>query len=292
MVVAQRYELRRLIGRGGMGELWEGVDVRLNRQVALKRVRQDRITEEFVRRFKREARIMALLRHPGVPVVYDFGEDEHGLFLVMEFIDGWTLTDVLDAHDTLPVAWTALIGAQLCAALAAAHDHSLVHRDLKPGNLMLRRDATLVLLDFGVAAVPGSPEFSVITGTLGAPGTDRYMAPEQAYGGKTNALTDLYSVGCILYEMLTGQVFHTTTGGHLFPTPYPAALLETSAPRELDALVTALLDEDPGRRPQRANEVFHRLLPFVQKLPPLPGVIDRAPRPIHLYAGAVSRIGW
>ncbi|MET8337624.1 serine/threonine-protein kinase [Streptosporangium canum] len=299
MLVVQRYELRQPIGRGGMGELWEGVDIRLNRRVAVKRVRRDRLTEESVRRFRREARIMALLRHPGVPAVYDFGEDDYGFFLVMEFVDGWTITHVLDAHERLPVPWAALIGTQLCAVLSAAHDRSLVHRDLKPSNLMLCRDATLVVLDFGIATVLGSPDFSVITGTLGAPGTDQYMAPEQLHGGRAGSLTDLYSVGCVLYEMLTGRrVFQATdliaeVGGHLGLAPVrPAALLGASVPRELDALVMALLEKEPGRRPQRADEVFHRLLPFVRDLPPLPGVVDRVTRPIHLYAEAVSRISW
>jgi serine/threonine protein kinase len=299
MLVAQRYELRQAIGRGGMGELWEGVDTRLNRRVAVKRVRSDRLTEESVRRFTREARIMALLRHPGVPTVYDFGRDDHGFFLVMEFVDGWTIAHVLDAHERLPVPWVALIGTQLCAVLSAAHDRSLVHRDLKPSNLMLCRDATLVVLDFGVATVLNSPDFSMITGTRGAPGTDRYMAPEQASGGRTSSLTDLYSVGCVLYEMLTGRrVFQATdliaeVGGHAGLDPVrPAALLEASAPKELDALVMALLEKEPDQRPQRADEVFRRLLPFVRDLPPLPGVVDRVTRPIHLYAEAVSRVSW
>ncbi|MFB9676048.1 serine/threonine-protein kinase [Streptosporangium vulgare] len=295
-MVAQRYELRRPIGRGGMGELWEGVDTRLRRRVAVKRVRRDRISEETLRRFRREAQVMALLRHPGVPTVYDFGEDDYGFFLVMEFVDGWTLTHVLDAHERLPVSWAALIGAQLCAVLSATHHHSLVHRDLKPGNLMLCRDATLVVLDFGVATVLNSPDFSVITGTLGAPGTARYMAPEHVHSGRTSALTDLYSAGCVLYEMLTGERVFQTTGlvakvdEHVGLTPMrPGALREASVPRELDALVTALLEEDPDKRPQRADEVFRRLLPFVRDLPPLPGVVDRVTRPIHLYAEAVSR---
>ncbi|MFJ2033768.1 serine/threonine-protein kinase [Streptosporangium sp. NPDC087985] len=295
----QRYELRQPIGRGGMGEIWEGVDLHLNRRVAVKRVRLDRLTEEAVRRFRREARIMALLRHPGVPAVYDFGQDDYGFFLVMEFVDGWTVAHVLDAHEMLPVPWVALIGAQLCSVLSAAHDRSLVHRDLKPGNLMLCRDATLIVLDFGVATVLGSPDFSVITGTLEAPGTGFYMAPEQVNSGRTSALTDLYSVGCVLYEMLTGRrVFQATdfiaeVGGHFSRTPvHPSALLGASVPRELDVLVMALLEKEPDRRPQRADEVFHRLLPFVRDLPPLPGVVDRVTRPIHLYAEVVSRISW
>ncbi|MGC5010720.1 serine/threonine-protein kinase [Streptosporangium sp. DT93] len=294
MLVAQRYELQEPIGRGGMGEIWQGVDLHLNRKVAVKRVRGDRLTEETVRRFRREARIMALLRHPGVPSVHDFGQDDYGFFLVMEFVDGWPLTHVLDMHERLPVPWAALIGAQLCAVLSAAHARSLVHRDLKPGNLMLCRDATLIVLDFGVATVQGSPDFSVITGTTSAPGTEPYMAPEQFHEGRTGALTDLYSVGCVLYEMLTGgRAFQPTgrigMGEHAGRPPAP---LGTAVPEELGTLVAALLEREPDRRPQRADEVFHRLLPFVRDLPPLPGVVDRATRPIHLYAGALSRISW
>ncbi|MER6826980.1 serine/threonine-protein kinase [Streptosporangium sp. NPDC000563] len=295
MMVAQRYELRQPIGRGGMGEIWEGVDLHLNRKVAVKRVRRDRLTEEALRRFRREARIMALLRHPGVPAVHDFGQDDYGFFLVMEFVDGWPVTHVLDAHERLPLSWTALIGAQLCAVLSAAHARSLVHRDLKPGNLMLCRDATLVVLDFGLATVQGSSDFSVITGTMEAPGTEVYMAPEQFHEGTTSALTDLYSVGCILHEMLTGRRvahpagFATETSGR---SGVPSASLTTAAPKEFGELVTALLEREPGRRPQRADEVFHRLLPFVRDLPPLPGVVDRVTRPIHLYAEALSRVSW
>ncbi|MEU4537045.1 serine/threonine-protein kinase [Streptosporangium sp. NPDC023825] len=295
MLVAQRYELQQPVGRGGMGEIWQGVDRHLNRKVAVKRVRRDRLTEETVRRFRREARIMASLRHPGVPAVHDFGQDDYGFFLVMEFVDGWPVTHVLDAHERLPVSWAALIGAQLCAVLSAAHARSLVHRDLKPGNLMLCRDATLVVLDFGVATVQGSPDFSVITGTMEAPGTEPYMAPEQFREGRTSALTDLYSAGCVLHEMLTGRRvvrstgFVTETGGHL---GLPSAPLGAAVPKELAELVMALLEREPDRRPQRADEVFHRLLPFIRDLPALPGVVDRVTRPVHLYAEALSRVSW
>ncbi|WP_440098497.1 serine/threonine-protein kinase [Streptosporangium sp. H16] len=295
MLVAQRYELQQPVGRGGMGEIWQGVDLHLNRKVAVKRVRRDRLTEETVRRFRREARIMASLRHPGVPAVHDFGQDDYGFFLVMEFVDGWPVTHVLDAHEKLPVSWAALLGAQLCAVLSAAHARSLVHRDLKPGNLMLCRDATLVVLDFGVATVQGSPEFSVITGTMEAPGTEPYMAPEQFREGRTSALTDLYSAGCVLYEMLTGRRvvqpagFVTETSGHF---GLPSAPLGAAVPKELAELVMALLEREPDRRPQRADEVFHRLLPFIRDLPALPGVVDRVTRPVHLYAEALSRVSW
>lgn len=276
MLVERRYELRRPIGRGGMGELWEGVDARLNRKVAVKRIRRDRLTDDAVRRFEREARIMALLRHPGVPAVHDFGKDDYGLFLVMDYVEGWTVAHVLDSHQKLPVPWGATIGAQLCAVLSAAHARSLIHRDLKPGNLLLCPDGTLIVLDFGVATVLESPDFSKITRTEDRPGTDRYMAPEQALSGKTSTLTDLYSVGCVLYEMVTGRrVFQDTNlvaeiGGHVGIEPLRPSKLEASIPKEYDNLVMALLRKGPDERPKRAEHVFHQLMPFVRDLPRFP----------------------
>ncbi len=295
MLLSRRYELRSPIGRGGMGGLWEGVDTKLNRRVAVKRIRGDRLTDDTVRRFNREARVMALLRHPGVPAVHDFGDDDYGLFLVMDYIEGWTLAHVLDSHERLPVPWAAMVGAQLCAVLSAAHARSLIHRDLKPSNLMLCPDSTLVVLDFGVATVMDSPDFSKITRTIDRPGTDRYMAPERARSGKTTTLTDLYSVGCVLYEMITGQrVFQNTSlvaeiGGHIGIEPPRPSVLEASVPRELDDLVLALLDKDPARRPQRAEHVYQHLMPFVRDLPSLPGVIDPSVTPLHMYAEVLAR---
>ncbi|SDH88633.1 Serine/threonine protein kinase [Sinosporangium album] len=298
MMVAGRYELRQALARGGIGELWEGVDVRLRRPVAVKRIRGDRLTEDAVRRFNREARVMASFRHPGVAAVHDFGSDDFGLFLVMDLVEGWTVTDVLDAHDQVPVPWAALIGAQVCAVLSAAHERSLIHRDLKPSNLMVCRDATVVVLDFGMATVLDSSEQSLITGTMDRPGTDVYMAPEQITWGRVGAATDLYAVGCVLYEMLTGRrVFEAAdpaleVRGHLEREPVRPAVLEPSVPAEVDEVVMSLLAKEPERRPRRAEDVVRRLLPYARALPPLPGVVDRGLRPVHLYARAVARISW
>jgi serine/threonine protein kinase len=297
MPISDRYELRRPIGRGGMGELWEGIDTRLRRRIAVKRIRRDRLAADAVRRFQREARVMALLRHPGVPVVYDFGEDHDGLFIVMEYVEGWTLAHVLDAHRTLPVPWVATIGAQLCAVLAAAHPQGLIHRDLKPGNLMLCPDGALVVLDFGVATVLHSSDYSTITGSLERPGTPHYMAPEFVTEGRNDARSDLYGVGCLLYEMLTGErVFQADTfldeiAGHVDRAPVRPASIDPTIPSDLDDLVVALLEKQPDKRPQHAEDVFHRLLPFARDVPGLPGVIEPRLTPNNLYAIAVARRG-
>jgi non-specific serine/threonine protein kinase len=293
--VAERYQLLQPITRGGMGDLWEGSDIRLNRRVAVKRIRKDRLSEEAIRRFRREARLMALLRHPGVPTVYDFGEDAEGLFLVMEYIDGWTIAHVLDLHRPLPIPWVAMIGAQLCAVLSATHAQQLIHRDLKPGNLMLCRDGSLVVLDFGLSTVLNSTDFSKITRSMDRLGTDRYMAPENVTDGKADALTDLYAVGCLLYEMALGQrVFEAPTiavevRGHLYGEPVSPVDIDPAVPYELDRLIMELLEKDPAKRPQAADALVHRLLPFARDLPPLPGVVDQAVAPTQLYAAVLAR---
>ncbi|GII55855.1 serine/threonine protein kinase [Planotetraspora thailandica] len=295
MQIAERYQLLQPITRGGMGQLWEGSDIRLNRRVVVKRIRRDRLSEDTVRRFRREARIMALLRHPGVATVYDFGEDAEGLFLVMEYVDGLSVAHVLDAHRPLPVSWAAAIGAQLCAVLAVTHAQQLIHRDLKPGNLMLCPDGSVVVLDFGLSTVLNSPDFSKITHSMDRLGTDRYMAPETVTDGVADALTDLYAVGCLLYEMTIGRrVFEAATiavevNGHLYDEPVSPADIDAAVPDALDHLILELLEKDPAKRPQTAEDVFHRLLPFARRLPPLPGVIDHAVAPTHLYAAALAR---
>ncbi|WP_283133152.1 serine/threonine-protein kinase [Rhizohabitans arisaemae] len=298
MLDTDRYRLDRVIGRGGMGELWEGVDTRLHRRVAVKLIGRDRLSEDAARRFRREARIMAQLRHPGIPAIYDFGRSRDDYFLVMELVDGWTLTHVLDLHERLPLSWAAMIGAQLCAVLSAVHARSVIHRDLKPGNLMIWPDGTLVVLDFGIATVLDSPEYSVITRSSDRPGTGNYMAPEQHRGAQVTASADLYAVGCVLYEMATGsRVFQsanllTEINGHVEGEPRPLRETEPALPGEFDELVMALLAKDPRNRPGDAEEVFHRLIPWVRDLPALPGVIEGRLTPVHLHAAALTWGGW
>lgn len=172
--IAGRYRITSAIGRGGMGEVWEGVDLRLNRPVAIKlsRPAEPAMEQETRRRFHREARITARLRHPGVPVVYDYGEDGH-LYMVMESLPGETVGKLKDEHGPLPPPWAAFICAQVCAVLAAAHAADLIHRDVKPENLMLCPDGTVKVIDFGVATSLGVGEFSKITEAGQVPGSAR-----------------------------------------------------------------------------------------------------------------------
>jgi serine/threonine protein kinase len=207
-VVDDRYDLDDLpIGRGGMGEVWGARDLRLDRRVAIKLIRFPDGTPdpELVRRFHRESRITARLEHPGVPAVHDTGVAADGRpYLVMQYVEGVSVADVVAEHGPLPIDWAAAIAAQTCAVLTAAHAAALVHRDLKPANLVLGPDGAVRVLDFGLAVALASGD-SQITRSGQALGTPAYMAPELVVGEPTGPATDLYSLGCTLHEMLTGR---------------------------------------------------------------------------------------
>lgn len=292
----ERYELDQPIGRGGMGEVWRAYDRFLDRRLAVKfTVVGD---EVLAGRFEQEARSTAWFEHPGVPTVHDFGQHrdpDRGLcfYLVMQYVEGMTLDDVIDAQERLPIPWAALIAAQVCAVLSVAHRRPLVHRDLKPGNLMLCPDGSVKVLDFGAAVSLGPDDVRRTTTGLGAPHTPGYTPLEQIYGAPSPQ-SDLYSLGCVLYEMLTGRpVFdgatpYEVTRRHETEDPIPLREFRADIPPGLDALVLELLAKQPAGRPRDAEVVYGRLLQFVSALEPLPGVVT-AP-PAHLYANAVSRI--
>ncbi len=295
MLLAERYELTSPLGRGGMGEVWEATDQRLDRRVAVKLLPEERlaVAPELVKRFAREATVTAGLRHPGVPVVYDVGTYGGGLFLVMELVRGCTIADLVAEQGPLPVAWAAAIAAQVAAVLPAAHEHGLVHRDIKPQNVMITNDGTVKVLDFGVAAIldlAGGPAgVSRITATGETIGTPAYMAPEQLQDLPTTPRTDLYALGCVLHEMLAGRpVFEADSPAglitkHLQQPPPP--LSRTDLHPQLGLLVRRLLDKDPSGRPDAA-EAYACLLPYVSG----PGKLgDIVPGP-HPYSRVLVRL--
>lgn len=298
--VAGRYELEALpAGRGGMGEVWLGRDVRLDRSVAVKFVRfpDDDQRDELVRRFVRESRITARLEHPGVPAVYDVGSEDGTPYMVMQRVRGVSVADLIAEQGALTVGWAAGIAAQTCAVLAAAHHESLVHRDLKPGNLMLGPDGVLQVLDFGLAVALASGD-SQITRSGEALGTPAYMAPELVLAGRTDPRTDLYALGATLHEMLTGQrpfrgetaysVMHQQVDGRI---PDVRSLRPDVAP-ELAALVRGLLAKSPDDRPGSATETFDALVPHIHELAALPGAVTTGPEPVptRMQAAVLSRI--
>ncbi|MBA9002716.1 serine/threonine-protein kinase [Thermomonospora cellulosilytica] len=301
MKIADRYVQRTPLGIGGMGEIWEGADTRLNRTVAIKLIRQvpGADVQAGRRRFYREARILARLRHPGIPALYDFGPHGDDLFIVMELVEGaMGLRDLIAERgdDLLPVPWAAVIGAQLCAALAAAHQAGLIHRDLTPANVVLAPNGTVKILDFGVATAVDVSEFSAITQPGEVPGSLFYMAPELDGHTKADVRSDLYAVGCLLYELLTGRrVFQDPSpfkeiGRHQTESPVSPGRHRPGIPAPLQDLVVTLLAKNPAARPVNAAEVFAALLPYARDLRPLPGLTAPPDDPIRLYATAVAAL--
>lgn len=272
-IVGGRYPVVGLLGRGGMGAVYRAVQEPLGRIVALKLIRPEALvshddgdqTSPQRRRFFREAQAIAALSHPGIVGLYDYGEDPDGLiFMVMELIDGPTLRQALKAGGPLAVGRAVELTVQVLEALAHAHTVGVVHRDLKPGNIMLAQAGTpferVKILDFGVAKVfAADAALADITqgGSATALGTPRYMAPEQIVNGPVSPRTDLYSVGILLYALLTGKPpFDGPSGYHIFRLhqeaevpPIPEAL---GVPEAVERALRWALEKDPERRPPDA----------------------------------------
>ncbi|MFH8684060.1 protein kinase [Streptomyces lydicus] len=272
-VIGGRYELSALLGQGGMGQVWIGYDRRLDRRVGVKLLRPDRVAgtpdgEEMRRRFVRECRVTAQVDHPGLVTVHDAGSDDEDLYLVMQYVEGADLSDHLAEHDPYPWPWAVSVAAQLCAVLASVHAVPIVHRDLKPRNVMIRPDGSLVVLDLGIASALDT-DTTRLTHTGSPIGSPAYMAPEQAMGGAVGPYTDLYALGVLLHELLSGEVpFAGSTAlgvlhRHLHEEPVPVRHLRPDVPEALEALVLHLLRKDPQARPADAQEVYRALAPLL-----------------------------
>ncbi|MFG2399466.1 serine/threonine-protein kinase [Streptomyces lydicus] len=272
-VIGGRYELSALLGQGGMGQVWIGYDRRLDRRVGVKLLRPDRVAgtpdgEEMRRRFVRECRVTAQVDHPGLVTVHDAGSDDEDLYLVMQYVEGADLSDHLAEHDPYPWPWAVSVAAQLCAVLASVHAVPIVHRDLKPRNVMIRPDGSLVVLDLGIASALDT-DTTRLTHTGSPIGSPAYMAPEQAMGGAVGPHTDLYALGVLLHELLSGEVpFAGSTAlgvlhRHLHEEPVPVRHLRPDVPEALEALVLHLLRKGPEARPADAQEVYQALAPLL-----------------------------
>ena len=301
-VLAGRYRVDAPIGAGGMGAVWRGYDEQLDRHVAIKLMHEaapapvrpgtpesDALARAAAldrERFLREIRTTARLELPGVPAVYDFGTDPSSgrIYLVMQLLYGSTLAELIpsgdDAAERLPVSWAAAIAAQVAATLADVHRVDVVHRDLKPSNLIVSTTGLVKVLDFGVAILQGAsalPKLTRVGLTVGSP---PYLPPEQVLGNPVGPASDVYALGCVLFEMLTGQVPFEETHqrscqDQQVKVPAPAVRsLRPDAPAELDALVAAMLAKQPSERPD-AEQVYDVLLPMVRPGPAaLPGELD------------------
>ena len=284
--LAGRYELTAPLGTGSMGEVWSGFDTRLDRPVAVKLLRPDTLPtapaerEIATKRFAREARMTARIEHPGVPAIFDAGIDNDRLYIVMQLVPGVDLVNFQAQHQPLPVTWAVAIAAQIASVLAAAHDVSLVHRDLKPSNIMVRPDGMVVVLDFGVAAWL-RPDISRLTGPGETIGSPAYMSPEQVLGGVASPRSDLYALGCILYELLANERPFTAEGAypvmrqHVDEPPPHIRAVRPDVPESLEQLILQLLAKNPEDRPADAQEVHERLRPLL----PSPATSDGPARP-------------
>jgi eukaryotic-like serine/threonine-protein kinase len=289
--VLGRYELVRPLGHGAMATVDLARDVELDRPVALKRLAENLARDEDLRRrFLREARLAARLAHPNVVRVFDVGEDEGRPFIAMEYVEGETVAELSARRGPLPAAETAGLGMQACAGLAAAHAAGLVHRDVKPQNLLLGVDGVLKLGDFGVAVGHEGTRLTLAGTVLGTAG---YLAPEQARGEQVTAAADIYAVGAVLFELLTADPPRGASLSELgsvdgFKPPDVAGRLP-GAPPELVRAVSACLSVRPEDRPPSAAALARLLAPVASEAETLSLPTDTAQRATEILASSFPR---
>ncbi|WP_030170546.1 Stk1 family PASTA domain-containing Ser/Thr kinase, partial [Spirillospora albida] len=259
-----RYELDTVIGRGGMAEVYRARDLRLDRVVAVKTLRSDLARDPtFQARFRREAQSAASLNHPSVIAVYDTGEDMIGdtsiPYIVMEYVDGSTLRDLLRENRALLPEKALEITDGILLALDYSHRGGIVHRDIKPANVMLTRNHEVKVMDFGIARAMADSA-ATMTQTAQVIGTAQYLSPEQARGERVDARSDIYSTGCVLYELLTGRPPFTGDSPvaiayqHVREEPVPPSHVDPEIPQWADAIVLKAMAKDANHRYQNANE--------------------------------------
>lgn len=263
-MLAGRYTLRRLLGRGGMGEVWEAHDAVLQRSVAVKLIRLSQGCDAQVtgQRFIREAQASAAISHPNVVTIHDFGTENSVAFMVMERLPGPDLATLVKREGPLPVEQAARYLEEVASGLAAAHAEGVLHRDIKPSNVMLTKSGSAKVLDFGIAALADDAEH--LTGTANVIGTFAYLAPERIMGAPATPRTDLYALGCLGTVLLSGRPpFEGTSGQlvykHLNEAPPALSAARPDAPAALLTLLADLLAKNPAARPESAAAVVARL---------------------------------
>ncbi|MCU1431601.1 MAG: serine/threonine protein kinase, partial [Actinotalea sp.] len=287
-----RYRLVSRIAVGGMGEVWVGHDEALARNVAVKVLREEFAGDAgFLERFRAEARNSAQLSHPNIAQLYDYGEQDGSGFLVMELVLGEPMSDLLDRQPVLPTRRLLPILAQTARALHAAHVAGVVHRDVKPGNILLARSGRVKITDFGISTASNQIPMTASGMVMG---TAQYLSPEQAIGRAATPQSDIYSLGIVAYESLVGnRPFTGPTAVDIavahVNTPVPP--LPTDIDEQLSALIMRMLDKEPGGRPRSAASLARTLDDMLDRTPPggVPNAYGRHARAIDVLHGMHTR---
>jgi beta-lactam-binding protein with PASTA domain/tRNA A-37 threonylcarbamoyl transferase component Bud32 len=270
-VFSNRYEVVREIARGGMAEVYLARDQLLDRPVAIKVLSSEYARDPtFVERFRREAQAAANLNHPNIVAIYDWGQEQGTYFIVMEYVAGQSLRDLLGTRGRLPPTEAAQIAAQIAAALAFANRNGVVHRDIKPGNVLIDDDGKANVADFGIARGPATDN---LTQTGSVMGTANYFSPEQAQGQPVDGRSDVYSLGVVLYEMVTGRTPFTGDTAvsvayqHVREEPVPPSAIVPELPAAMEHVIMHALAKNPAARYQTADELRADLIRFERGQP-------------------------
>ncbi|MEV6716519.1 Stk1 family PASTA domain-containing Ser/Thr kinase [Lentzea sp. NPDC051208] len=299
-LLSNRYELGETLGYGGMSEVHKGRDVRLGRDVAIKVLRADLARDsQFQERFRREAQNSAALNHPAIVAVYDTGETqtEYGPlpYIVMEFVDGRTLRDIVKTQGPLSGKRAMEVMADVSAALDFSHRHGIVHRDVKPANVMITKSGAVKVMDFGIARALHDGQ-AAVTQTAAVIGTAQYLSPEQARGESVDARSDVYAAGCVLFELLTGEPPFTGDSPvavayqHVREDPKAPSQLNPKVSPQLDAIVLKAMSKGPANRYQSAAEMRGDLVRVLSgQRPSAPAVMTAEDRTAVMNEQAAAR---
>ena len=265
MTFALRYEVKEMLGVGGMGMVFKAVDTELGEMIAIKTLKQDILGEDpsALERFKSEIRLARRISHRNVVRTHDLGESGGVYFITMEYVEGRSLKDLIQSRGKLPVPVTLSVAKQMCRALEVAHDEGVIHRDIKPQNMVVQADGVLKVMDFGIARL--AKRKSGVTQAGMVVGTPEYMAPEQLMGDEIDARADIYAVGCVLYECLTGKTPITADtpitliAKVLEDVPLEPRVVNPEVPEALNQLVMACLSKNADGRPQTALKLHDKL---------------------------------
>lgn len=262
-VIGNRYEIIEKIGEGGMATVYKAKCNILKRYVAVKVLRDEFTTdEEFIKRFNTEAQSAASLTHPNIVSIYDVGHEENIYYIVMELVQGKTLKDIINEDGTLPWKWALNVSIQVASALEMAHRNSIVHRDIKPHNIIITEDGIAKVTDFGIAKAVSNSTITAFGTTIGSV---HYFSPEQAKGGYTDAKSDIYSLGVVMYEMLTGKVpFDADTSvsvalKHMQEDPVPPMEINPNIPKAVNDIILKAMQKEPMARYQTATAMLRDL---------------------------------